>query len=299
MRKTLHVSSDEAGKRLDSFIANNLADISRTKVKELIENKSVLVNNQSKKASYILKSSDIIELNILDREDFRLKPYPLKIEILHEDNDVIIVNKPRNLTVHPPNKDSHNTLINALTYMEKELSNINPLRRGVVHRLDKETSGVMILAKNNRAHLNLIGQFKRRVIKKEYFALVWGIIRDQHVTIDMPLRRDDNNRLKMKVSFLKAKQAKTSLDVVKTFSDSTYVKLNPFTGRMHQIRVHLKFLGYPIVGDKKYGIKDNYDNLFLHARRLGFFHPKNDEFLEFSAPLPQRFLDFMKERENV
>lgn len=223
-----------------------------------------------------------------------MKPFEFNVNIIYEDQDLLVIDKPGGISVHPPQVEASNTLVNALIYMKKELSGINAYRPGVVHRLDKETSGVMVLAKNDRSHLNLVEQFASRKIKKEYLALVWGIVAKDHMVADLPISRDTKNRLKMKVSFVQSKNAFTEVDVKERLPDSTFLSLKPRTGRMHQIRVHLKFLGFPIVGDKKYGIKDDYDELFLHAHKLGLYHPESEKFMEFVSPVPKRFTEFIE-----
>ncbi|MCM8824148.1 MAG: RluA family pseudouridine synthase [Candidatus Omnitrophica bacterium] len=294
----LSVLKEDAGKRLDKFISQNLKHISRTKVKELITQGNVLVNGMVKKTSYIVKDNDNVCIRNVDNKLAILEPYPMDINILCEDDDIIVVNKPQGLVVHPPNINYQKTLVNVLVYLGKNLSSINPLRPGVVHRLDKETSGVMVLAKNNYAHLNLVSQFRRRMVKKEYRAIVWGVIEQDSLQIDLPIKRDLNNRFKMRVSFLKSKEAKTFLQVIERFKEATYIKLMPITGRMHQIRVHLKFLGFPIIGDEKYGRKDGYKNLFLHSYYLSFSHPRTEKILEFTSSLPKRFKEFIDKQKH-
>ncbi|MBU1121483.1 MAG: RluA family pseudouridine synthase [Candidatus Omnitrophota bacterium] len=299
MKQELIVSLDNSGTRLDFFLSKNVESISRTKINELIKKGNVLVDGKVKKPSYILKDNQTVCLSIVEdkSKDF-LKPFKLDIPIIFEDDDILIINKPHNLVVHPPQPGINTTLVNALIYMKKELSDLTPLRPGVVHRLDKETSGVMVLAKNNSAYLNIVSQFKARKVKKEYLAVCWGRVIKEKIVVDLPLSRDTKNRLKMKVSFTKSKNAYTEIEVLKRFDDATFLKIKPLTGRMHQIRVHLKFLGYPIVGDKKYGIKDSFSDLLLHAHKLGIYHPSKGYFIEFTAPIPVRFNDFMKNKHT-
>ncbi len=231
----------------------------------------------------------------IKEEKKELKPFNFPVKIIYEDDDIIVVNKPTGLVVHPPQRNCHQTLVNALIYLKKKLAPTNDLRPGVVHRLDKETSGVMVLAKNRSSSENLISQFKARSVAKEYRAIVWGKLQKEKMLIDLPLSRDLKNRLKMKVGFLKAKEAHTEVELIERLGDSTYLRLKPLTGRMHQIRVHLKFLGFPVIGDKKYGIKDKYNELFLHAKELSFVHPGNKKRLRFNSALPIRFTKFLKE----
>jgi 23S rRNA pseudouridine1911/1915/1917 synthase len=298
MEETLVVSANAAGERLDKFIQSKLNFISRAKINDLIQGGDIKVNGENKKCSYRVKHKDKINI-IIEERKVLLKPFPFKVKIIYEDSDVIVIDKPGGLVVHPPQPAFSRSLINALIYMQRELSTVNPLRPGVVHRLDKETSGVMVLAKNNYSHLNLVNQFKDRKVKKEYRGICWGRIEKDSLTIDLPLARDKKKPVRIKVSFLKSKKAFTVLEVIRRFKDATFLSIIPHTGRMHQIRVHLNFLSHPIVGDKKYGIKDTYKELFLHAYKLGFYHPGKGSFLEFTSPLPLRFKEFIKKRDDV
>lgn len=293
------INREEEGIRLDTFLAKAIDSLSRSKIKKLIEEGRILVGGVKKKGSYHLKFKDIVTVDYVNEEKSSLLPYPCSVRVIYEDKDIIVVDKPENLVVHPPNIHYQKTLVNALLYMGKELSSIGPLRRGIVHRLDKETSGVMVLAKTNQSHLNLREQFRERKVIKEYRAIVWGLVKKEVWKIELPIRRDSYNRLKMKVGFISSRYASTEMKVLKRFEDATYLSIKPITGRTHQIRVHLKFLGYPIVGDKKYGIKDGYKDLFLHAYRLGFYHPRETRWVEFTSPIPARFREFIRERENV
>ncbi|HIE35699.1 MAG TPA: RluA family pseudouridine synthase, partial [Candidatus Omnitrophica bacterium] len=277
MRKTLIVPEKEKKERLDKFLQDKLKEVSRTKIRCLIKKGEVKVNKEIKKPNYRIKPNDKIEISF-KKEKVNLLSFEFDIKIIYEDEDIIVVDKPQGLIVHPHKKNFHQSLINALIYMRKGLSSINPLRCGVVHRLDKETSGVMVLAKNNFSHLDLVNQFKERKVKKEYYAICWGNLSGK-ITVDLPLARDKKNPFRMRISFLKAKNAYTEIEVIKKLGNSTLLVIYPHTGRMHQIRTHLQFIGYPVVGDKKYGIKDGYKELFLHAYKLGFYHPRTGKFL--------------------
>ncbi|MFA5008829.1 MAG: RluA family pseudouridine synthase [Candidatus Omnitrophota bacterium] len=295
MQQTLTVLPDFIGERLDVFLQHNLKSVSRTKFNLLIKDGNVLVNGETKKPNYRLKEGDSIAVEIDEEKKDVLKPFKFEVNIIYEDSDILVVDKPTDIVVHPPQDSVCDTLVNALLYMKKELSSINTKRPGVVHRLDRETSGCLVLAKNNFAHLNLVEQFRERKIKKEYAALVWGIVNKDKLVTDLPLGRDEKNRLRMKVSFIKSKKAYTEFSVKERLDGATFLSINLLTGRMHQIRVHLKFLGFPIVGDKKYGVKDDYGELFLHAHKLGLYHPRTDKFMEFVSPIPERFEKFIKE----
>ncbi|MDD3296547.1 MAG: RluA family pseudouridine synthase [Candidatus Omnitrophica bacterium] len=294
MKKELIVSTDSQGMRLDKFLAKNLENISRSKINAIISGEGVVVDGVKRKPSFSLKPGQRIEIAFL-QEDNQLKPFKRKINILYEDEDIIVLFKPSGLVVHPPQEHYYKTLVNALIYLKKQLSCRGSLRPGVVHRLDKETSGVMVLAKNDYSHNSLIEQFKSRKVKKEYVACVWGKIEKDKFDIDLPLSRDSKNRLKMRVSFLSSKKAYTKVEVLRRMEGAAYLLLRPATGRMHQLRVHLKFMGYPIVGDKKYGVKDDSKELLLHAKTLSFYHPRNKELIKFSVPVPERFDAFIRE----
>lgn len=294
MEKIVEVPQNQEPTRLDVFLSQKIESLSRTKINVFIENGDISVDGKQKKPSYVLRGGEKIFIYIKEESPATLlKPFFTTIDILYEDDDILVINKKSGLVVHPPHQNYHETLVNVLIGMKKKLSTINSLRPGIVHRLDKETSGVMVVAKNNKAHLNLINQFKERSIKKNYYAIVWGLVEKDFYTVDLPLARDTKNRLKMKVAFVKSRNAHTDINVHERFDDSTILKIALHTGRMHQIRVHLKFLGYPIIGDKKYGIKDEYNDLFLHSYCLGLYHPTTQVFLEFVAPLPDRFKNFI------
>ena len=290
MKYEFFVGSDDQGKRLDKFLCEKINELSRQKIIRAINQESVLIDGDTlvKKAGYkVIKGQNIVVC--LSQEKKELLPCQCAINILYEDEHIIVVEKPNTLATHPPHYGYNETLVNALLYMGKPLYACQELRPGIVHRLDKETSGVIVAVKSELAYNELIRQFKERLVKKEYRALCHGIIQKDFMRIDLPLARDARNRLKMKVSLVNSKEALTEMTVIKRFEKITYVSLKILTGKMHQIRVHLNFFAHPILGDKKYGIKDGYDELFLHAHKLGFFHPMTKEFLEFQSPLPKRF----------
>ena len=297
MEHALKTGDDSHGVRLDKFLALKLTSLSRNKLHELIAKGQVFVNSKAQKPSFKLKGNE--EIRVLeDAPSVGILPCDLDIKIIYEDDSVIVVDKPYGVTVHPANKNMHNTLVNALVGKGKALSQVDPNRPGVVHRLDKETSGLMVLACTNEAHYNLVNQFRERKVNKIYQAMVWGVLPQDTMRVDMPLGRDKANRTKMKIGFIGSKDARTDIKVLKRFEDSTYVELKIHTGRMHQIRVHMKFLGYPVVGDLKYGLrKSEYKEMLLHAVKLGFSHPETGKYLEFTSPLPQRFLDFVATRK--
>jgi len=295
MKRKIKVSKDQHNLRLDKFLFLHTEGLSRNQLQKLIEQEAVTVNEKVKSASYKLKVDDVVAFTITKEKPARFEPYPQEVPILYEDDALIIVDKPTGLIVHPHAGHNQNTLVNALLYMGKKLSCVSPHRPGIVHRLDKDTSGIMVVAKNDATHINLVEQFKARTVKKEYLAYVWGTVKKDTLTIDLPVRRDKSRRLTMKISFIGSKNAYTEIKVVERLNKATFLSIKPLTGRMHQIRVHLKFLGYPIVGDKVYGKKDNYDTMYLHSKRIGFFHPVTGKRVEFSTPVPGRFKEFIKE----
>jgi len=296
MKQEIIVKEDFIGKRLDKFLSEVLNSVSRSKILKYIKEKKVLVDGEFKKPSYKVDLNQKVIIDI-EKEGSCFVPYEFDIPIIYEDNHILVIDKPQNLVVQPDS--SNKSIINALIYLKKELSTINPQRPGVVHRLDKETSGVMVFAKNNFSHLNLIEQFRLRKVKKEYLAISWGNIKQDNIKVDLPIGRDTKERVKMKISFIKSKQALSEIKVLERLNGAVLLLIRPITGRTHQIRVHLKFLELPIVGDKKYGIKDKEKELFLHASRLGFFHPETKKFLEFSSPMPLRFKNFIERYKNV
>ena len=298
VKKMLVVPTGFEGVRLDKFLAQHLDFLSRNKISKLIEKQAVTVDGKARKVSFRLHSRQIINV-LIAKEKNELPPFDFAVNIIYEDADILVIDKPQGLVVHPPQKEYTETLVNALIGLKKELAKKDTLRAGIVHRLDKETSGVMVIAKNDHSYDSLVSQFKNRVVKKEYRAIFWGKMKEDVMSVDAPLRRDSRNRLKMKVGISKSKNAQTKIEVLRRLDDSTFLKVSPRTGRMHQIRVHLKFLEYPIVGDKKYGLKDVYNELFLHARFLSFYHPVSNELLTFESPLPERFENFIEEHTQM
>jgi len=287
------VSPEAAGKRLDVFLSESVIGLSRTKLARSIAEGRVTVNDSTKKPGFRLAAGAKVIAGIPEDQPHGLLPFEKSIPIIYEDDDLLIVDKPAGISTHPPYPGINDTLVNALVWMGKALAPINPLRPGIVHRLDKDTSGVMVVAKTNQAYLDLVAQFRKRRVAKEYRAMLWGRVKEDELTVDMPLARDEKNRLRMKVSFLGAKNAKTVLKVIERYKDSTYVSLDIHTGRTHQIRVHMRFLGFPIIGDKKYGIKDEYREMFLHAHCLSFRHPRDGRLMSFEAPVPVCFERFL------
>lgn len=293
MTQKFVVDAGGNGWRLDKFLASKFSNLSRSKISFLIKNSQVRVDAGLKKSSYLLKEGEKVSI-FIPAEESNLDPYNLSIPIIWEDDYLLVVNKPTGLVVHPHGKNKNKTLVNALLGMKKKLASSDKQRPGVVHRLDKETSGIMVLAKNNTAYLSLVKQFKERKIIKEYRTLVWGLPKTNRFEIKLPLKRKEKNRLKMEVKLFASKTALTTVEALQLFENKAYLAVFPETGRMHQIRVHLSFSGLPVIGDKKYGKKDSYQRLLLHAYKIKVNHPLKEIPLEFKAPLPEDFMKILK-----
>lgn len=289
---------EEDNERLDVYLANELEEHSRSYIKKLIKEGLVKVNNETQKPRYIVNEGDIIIINLPEPRKLNVKAENIPISILYEDNDVIIVNKPQGMVVHPAPGHHSGTLVNALLYHCKNLSSINGIiRPGIVHRIDKDTSGILMVAKNNKAHNFLADQLREHSIKRIYMALVHGIIKEDSGTIDAPIGRHPVNRLKRAVVEKNSKAAVTHFKIIERYKSYSLVQLQLETGRTHQIRVHMSYIGYPLVGDPLYGIKKEkivLNGQALHAKTLGFIHPTMKKYMEFDTELPQYFEQLLK-----
>ncbi|HEY8343542.1 MAG TPA: RluA family pseudouridine synthase [Calditerricola sp.] len=284
------VEEPDVGERIDRFLAAQEEDWSRAQVQKWIKEGRVTVNGEPVKANYRLEPDDEIVLRVPPPKDLAVEPEPMELDIVYEDGDVVVVNKPRGLVVHPAPGHLSGTLVNGLLYHCRDLSGIGGvLRPGIVHRIDKDTSGLLVVAKNDRAHLSLARQFKDHTVTRRYVALVHGEVAHDRGTIDAPIGRDPHNRQRMAVLPKTGKPAVTHFAVLERFPGYTLLELKLETGRTHQIRVHMKFIGHPVVGDPKYGPRKTLpiDGQALHAGVLGFVHPRTGEYLEFRAPLPE------------
>jgi 23S rRNA pseudouridine1911/1915/1917 synthase len=288
MQEKIHlIETEGATTRVDIFLKDMEPDLSRTQVKDLILQGKVLVNSRKIKPHYRLKEKDEVRWEVTPLPPSGLAAEDIPLNIVFEDKDIIVLNKSAGLVVHPGAGNQEHTLVNALLFHTRELSMLSPQRPGIVHRLDKDTSGIMVIAKNNHTHLHLSKQFKIHSIERRYIALVTGNIEFDEGIIDIPLKRHPLDRKKISVSFTdEAKPAQTFYKVLKRYADYTAVALFPQTGRTHQLRVHLNYLGHPILGDSVYGKKKNFPRLALHACDLGFIHPASGEFVKFKSPLP-------------
>jgi len=279
--------------RIDLYLTQKEIYPSRSQIRNLIAQDKIKVNNNQVKPSYILKNGDVIDLAIPENKELEIKAEAIPLDIIYEDEHLVMINKPANMIVHPAGKIRSGTLVNALLYHCRDsLSGIGGIiRPGIVHRLDKNTSGLMVAAKNDFAHLDLSKQIKEHQVTKKYLALIHGSLKEDSGIIDAPIGRSMKNRKKMAVTVEgKSREAVTQFKVLKRFSGYSLVEATLRTGRTHQIRVHLAFIGYPIVGDQLYGHKKqglNIGRQALHSHILGFVHPLSKKYMEFCAPLPQ------------
>ncbi len=290
----LKVDEENSRLRLDIFLAKNLTDIpSRSFVKKLFDAGSITVNHRNVKSHYKVTFGDEVVVTWSDEEFSQkyIEAEKIDLDIFYEDGQILVINKPAGMLVHPAQGKNSGTLVNALLYYGKNLSEINLTSGpGIVHRLDQETSGLLLIAKDNKTHVQLAQQFERRLVKKRYVALVEGSIEFDEGVIDAPLGRHPRHRNKKAVQFHElAKAATTFYRVLKRHKYSTMVALLPQTGRTHQLRVHMAYLGHPILGDEKYGRKYSFPRLALHAQSIGFFHPQTSAYLEFWSTLPEEF----------
>ena len=290
----MEIKVEEKDIRIDRYLVENL-DYSRSKIEKLIKNKYILVNDKEIKKSYILKENDIITINEIIEEEIEVLPEKMDLDIVYEDDDVIVVNKANGVVVHPGAGNYNHTLVNGLMYHSK-LSSINgEFRPGIVHRIDAYTTGLLMVAKNDKAHINLAKQLEEKTTYRKYVALVWGVINTDTGTIDAPIGRDKSDRKKMTVTDINAKEAITHFKVLERYANTTLIELQLETGRTHQIRVHMNYIGYPIVNDPVYGKRKIIDDTgqCLHAKELGFIHPTTGKYMEFTSELPDCFINIL------
>ncbi|MDO4378563.1 MAG: RluA family pseudouridine synthase [Erysipelotrichia bacterium] len=280
--------------RIDKALLTKV-DFSRTRLQQLIAEGLVEVNDEVVKANYKLKTGDEVKISVPEVVEYEVKPYPMDLDIRYEDEDVIVINKPKGLIVHPTASTTEHTLVEGVLAHCKDLSGINGVMRpGVVHRIDKDTTGLIIMAKNDAAHNFLAEQLKDKTMNRKYYALVNGVIGHDNGTIDAPIGRDPNDRQKMAVTDKNSKDAVTQFKVLERFNKYTLIECSLKTGRTHQIRVHLDYIGYPVVNDPKYAPrKMKGDGQLLHAHQLTFIHPRTKQKMTVEAPLPSNFADFL------
>ena len=289
------INNSENNKRIDLYLIDKI-DMSRSKIQDKLKKGEIFVNEKQVKSSYILKENDVISFNIEEKIDTDIEPENIPLDIVYEDNDVIVVNKKNGMVVHPAPGNNHGTLVNALLYHSKNLSKVNgEFRPGIVHRIDAYTTGLLMIAKNDRAHEILAKQLEEKTTTRKYVALVWGVIEHDTGTIDAPIGRDEKDRKKMAVTSLNSKKAITHFRVLERYKNASLIELQLETGRTHQIRVHMNYIGYPVVNDPVYGRRKliNNDGQCLHAKTLGFVHPTTGKYMEFTSELPDKFINIL------
>lgn len=295
----MEIEVKEKGLRIDKFLGDYLED-SRSTIAKMIDNSFILVNGQKVKANYVVKIGDIITACDGFIEEIDIIPEDIKIDIVYEDDDIIVVNKESGMVVHPGNGNMHGTLVNALLHHTSSLSDVNgEIRPGIVHRIDKDTSGLMIVAKNNKAHNILAESLSKHEIKRDYIALLKGEFLSDTATIDAPIGRDKINRKRMAVTSVNSKEAITHLRVIERYKNYTLVRLSLETGRTHQIRVHMDYIGYPVYNDPVY-TNDSCTEFgqFLHSTSIEFVHPTTKEKMHFEVDVPKYFKDYLNSLEK-
>lgn len=298
----LVVKDNEQNKRLDMYIAEEKKELSRTTIKRLLEDGDILVNEKIQKASYKPEAGDRIQINMPEVVETKLVAQDIPVPVIYEDKDIIVVNKPKGMVVHPANGNPDGTLVNAILAMCKDsLSGIGgEIRPGIVHRLDKDTSGLLIIAKNDLAHMNMSKQIQDRRVIKKYIALVRGTVPENEATIDMPIARSQKDRKKMAVD-KNGKEAVTHFKVLARYDKYTLLEVKIDTGRTHQIRVHMSYIGHPVIGDEVYSNGKNEFGVkgqMLHAKYLEFKHPITGKDIKLEAPLPEYFEEVLKQLEE-
>ena len=296
--KEITVTEDSI--RIDSYLSS-LEDMSRTLIQKMCEEGYILVNNKKIKSSYKVKKNDIITIQEMKLPEMSAKPEKMDLDIVYEDDDVIVVNKANDVVVHPAAGNTSGTLVNGLLYHSKSLSNINgEFRPGIVHRIDAYTTGLLMVAKNNYAHEVLAHELEKKETYRKYVALVWGVIKEDTGTIDAPIGRDPKDRKKMCVTDINAKDAITHFKVLERYAKATLIECQLETGRTHQIRVHMNYIGHPVVNDPVYGNHKKINDLgqCLHAKELGFVHPRTKKYMQFTSDLPKKMLDIIDMFKN-
>lgn len=291
--------------RCDKYISDNSEGVSRSYIKRLSEEERIFVNGKARSASYKVKAGDVIEFSLPEPEAIEAEPEDIPLDIVYEDEALLVINKPRGMVVHPAPGNERGTLVNAVLYHSKgRLSGINgALRPGIVHRIDKDTTGLLVVAKTNEAHAALSAELSDRTLSREYYALVHGSIKEDEGTVCAPIARSESDRKKMAAVKKGGREAVTDYFTLERFGHYTLVRCKLHTGRTHQIRVHMRHIGHPIVGDKTYGVKKEEFNLegqLLHAGKIGFKHPETGEEMVFTAPLPEDFahiLDILRTKQ--
>ena len=294
---SFNINSEEEGQRIDKYLSTMIEGKSRSFVQGLIDEKKVKANNKVIKSNYKLKKGDFIEVEVPEPVELNVSAEEMNLDIVYEDEDVLVVNKEKGIVVHPAPGNYTGTLVNGILHHCSDLSGINGvIRPGIVHRIDKDTSGILVIAKNDEAHNDLAAQFKEHSIKREYYALVEGKFSKVEGTVDKPISRDKKERIKMAINS-DGKRAVTHYEVLEQYDKGvSLIKCTLETGRTHQIRVHMASIGHPLVGDLVYGYKRqkfNIEGQALHAKTLGFIHPRTKEYMEFTSELPKYFEELL------
>ena len=299
------VVSDNERIRIDKYLINN-TDMSRNKIQKLINDGKIRVNGGLVKASYLVNINDKIEIDEDTSEEINVEPEEMKLDIVYEDNYLLVVNKPSGMVVHPGNGNYHHTLVNGLMYYcNNNLSKVNgDIRPGIVHRIDADTSGLLLVAKNDMVHNDLAKQIQEKSVDRKYIALVQGVIKEDSATIDAPIGRSVNDRKKMCVTSENSKDAITHIKVLERYKTATLIECKLETGRTHQIRVHMNYIGYPIVNDPVYGMKkqvDGYQSFgqMLHAKEIGFVHPITKKYMNFTVDPPKEFVEICEKYREM
>ena len=290
---TLQVTEEQNGTRIDSFLAAETDGVSRSYLQKLIADAQILVNDKTVKSNYKVKTGDVLQVTIPEAAPIDILPEEMDLNIIYEDSDLLVVNKPIGLVVHPANGHYSGTLVNGLLAHCNDLSGINgKMRPGIVHRIDKDTSGVLMIAKNDMAHQSLAAQLAEHSITRKYNAVVYNGFNEDEGTVNQPIGRNPQDRKKMAVTQKHSRHAVTHYRVIERMEKFTLIEAQLETGRTHQIRVHMTHIGHPLLGDPVYGPKKqpiSLEGQALHARVLGFIHPRTGEYMEFEAPLPRHF----------
>lgn len=298
---TLQCTVQDSGKRIDKYISDNIAELTRSAVQGLIAKNGITADGKAVSKNYKIRGTEIIEVEIPDAEPMDAVPENIPLDIVYEDNDLLVVNKPKGMVVHPAHGNYHGTLVNALLYhCGGSLSGINGvIRPGIVHRIDKNTSGLLIVAKNDKAHLRLAEQIKAHSFTREYEAIVSGFLKQESGTVDAPIGRHKTDRKKMCVTAENSRNAVTHYSLIRQFGGYAHIKCRLETGRTHQIRVHMAYIGNAVLGDDVYGKPyKGIEGQCLHARKIGFIHPSTEEYMEFSSDLPDYFTAILNKLEK-
>ncbi len=298
---TLICTAEDSGKRIDKYISDNIAELTRSAVQGIISKNGITADGKAVSKNYKIKGTETIEVEIPEAEPMDAVPEDIPIEIVYEDDDLLVVNKPKGMVVHPAHGNYHGTLVNALLFhCGESLSGINGvIRPGIVHRIDKNTSGLLIVAKNDKSHLHLAEQIKAHSFTREYEAIVSGSLKQESGTVDAPIGRHKTDRKKMCVTAENSRNAVTHYSLIKQYGGYAHIKCRLETGRTHQIRVHMAYIGNAVFGDDVYGkAYKGIEGQCLHARKIGFIHPSTEEYMEFTSELPDYFKSIINKLEK-